>query len=169
MWATTSSTMSHTSKTGSQYSTSRDRTYWSRSPEGMHLYRQYSSAPILIPLLLPKVFISGLTVQNTRLCIIGATDDGMGVVSLLFLIEYLAQKPPLRTAIFNLNNGEEDGLCGSHVLAYPSHITCSGNIWVRRFFQHPWSKETALFLNLEGAGSGGCAFYSPPASKTNQR
>lgn len=30
------------------------------------------------------------------------------------LIEQFAQKPPARTTIFNLNNGEEDSLCGSH-------------------------------------------------------
>ncbi|PVG03143.1 hypothetical protein CPB86DRAFT_428878 [Serendipita vermifera] len=68
----------------------------------------------------------------------GATDDGLGVVSLLSLMEQFARNPPLRNTIFNLNNGEEDWLCGSHV-----------------FFQHPWSKEASVFLNLEGAGAGG--------------
>ncbi|KIM32871.1 hypothetical protein M408DRAFT_20208 [Serendipita vermifera MAFF 305830] len=68
----------------------------------------------------------------------GATDDGMAIVSFLSLIEQLARAPPLRTAIFNLNNGEEEGLCGSHA-----------------FMQHPWSKQSGIFLNLEGAGSGG--------------
>ncbi|KAG8798070.1 hypothetical protein FRC17_007568, partial [Serendipita sp. 399] len=45
---------------------------------------------------------------------LGATDDGMGIVSLLSLIKRLGTKQPLRTALFNLNNGEEDNLCGSH-------------------------------------------------------
>lgn len=45
----------------------------------------------------------------------GATDDGMGTVTLLSLIEQFAKEPPIRTTIFNLNNGEEYGLCGSHM------------------------------------------------------
>ncbi|KAG8821246.1 hypothetical protein FRC19_008077, partial [Serendipita sp. 401] len=69
---------------------------------------------------------------------LGVTDDGMGTISLLSLIEHFAKDQPLRTALFNLNNGEEDGLCGSHT-----------------FFRHPWWKEADTFLNIEGAGSGG--------------
>jgi Zn-dependent M28 family amino/carboxypeptidase len=45
----------------------------------------------------------------------GATDDGMGVATLLALIDYLAERRPKRTAIFNINNGEEDGLHGAHM------------------------------------------------------
>lgn len=45
----------------------------------------------------------------------GATDDGMGVASLLGLLDYLASHRPRRTAVFNINNGEEDGLHGAHV------------------------------------------------------
>ena len=44
----------------------------------------------------------------------GSTDDGMGVVTLLQLIQYFAKNRPLRTAVFNINNGEEDGLYGAH-------------------------------------------------------
>jgi Zn-dependent M28 family amino/carboxypeptidase len=44
----------------------------------------------------------------------GATDDGMGVASLIGVLEYLAKNRPRRTAVFNLNNGEEDGLHGAH-------------------------------------------------------
>lgn len=43
----------------------------------------------------------------------GATDDGMGVATLMQLVEYLAKNRPKRTAVFNINNGEEDGLCGA--------------------------------------------------------
>ncbi|KAF8578706.1 Zn-dependent exopeptidase [Ramaria rubella] len=68
----------------------------------------------------------------------GATDDGMGVVTLLQLIDYFANNSPKRTVIFNINNGEEDGLHGAHT-----------------FLEHPWSSLPKLFLNLEGAGSGG--------------
>jgi acetylornithine deacetylase/succinyl-diaminopimelate desuccinylase-like protein len=45
----------------------------------------------------------------------GVTDDGMGVATLLDMVKYLAVKQPRRTAVFNINNGEEDGLHGAHV------------------------------------------------------
>lgn len=44
----------------------------------------------------------------------GATDDGMGVVTLLQLIQYFAENRQRKTAIFNINNGEEDWLNGAH-------------------------------------------------------
>lgn len=44
----------------------------------------------------------------------GSTDDGMGVVTLLQLVQYFAENRPLRTAMFNINNGEEDGMNGAH-------------------------------------------------------
>ncbi|KAK7691951.1 hypothetical protein QCA50_005356 [Cerrena zonata] len=70
----------------------------------------------------------------------GATDNGMGVASLLQLAEYFSQpsRRPKRDALFLFNNGEEDGLNGVHV-----------------FFEHPWSKLVSTFVNLEGAGAGG--------------
>ncbi|CAE6471379.1 unnamed protein product [Rhizoctonia solani] len=69
---------------------------------------------------------------------LGATDDGMGVVTLLQLVEYYARNTPKRTAVFNINNGEEDWLNGAHA-----------------FLDHPWAKLPKTFLNLEGAGNGG--------------
>lgn len=76
----------------------------------------------------------------------GATDDGMSIVTLLQLVEYLAHpnRRPRRTAIFFFNNGEEDGLNGAHT-----------------FFEHPWSNETTSFINLEGAAAGGYVLFSP--------
>ncbi|KAJ7749539.1 hypothetical protein DFH07DRAFT_828727 [Mycena maculata] len=68
----------------------------------------------------------------------GATDDGMGVATLMQLVEYLTKNRPKRTAVFNINNGEEDGLCGAFT-----------------FLKHPWSNITDTFLNLEGAAAGG--------------
>ncbi|KAF5317305.1 hypothetical protein D9611_003592 [Ephemerocybe angulata] len=68
----------------------------------------------------------------------GATDDGMGVTTLLQLIEYFASNRTEKTAIFNINNGEEDWLNGAHA-----------------FWQHPWSNLTTTFVNLEGAAAGG--------------
>jgi len=44
----------------------------------------------------------------------GATDDGMGVATLLQLVKYFAENKHLRTAVFNINNGEEDWLNGAH-------------------------------------------------------
>ncbi|KAG6844333.1 hypothetical protein H0H87_007691 [Tephrocybe sp. NHM501043] len=67
----------------------------------------------------------------------GATDNGMAVVSMMQLVTKLAKTRSKRTAIFNFNNGEEDGLNGAHM-----------------FLQHPWSNLTETFLNLEGAAAG---------------
>ena len=44
----------------------------------------------------------------------GATDDGMGVATLLSLVEYFTRHQPKRTVVFNINNAEEDGLYGAH-------------------------------------------------------
>lgn len=70
----------------------------------------------------------------------GATDNGMGVVTLIQMVKYLAdpERRPRRTAIFFFNNGEEDGLNGAHT-----------------FFEHPWSNMATSFINLEGAAAGG--------------
>lgn len=68
----------------------------------------------------------------------GATDNGMGVASLLQLIEYFASHRQKKTAIFNINNGGQDGSNGAHV-----------------FLQHPWSDLTGSFVNLKGAATGG--------------
>ncbi|KAJ1301373.1 hypothetical protein OPQ81_008638 [Rhizoctonia solani] len=69
---------------------------------------------------------------------LGATDDGMGVVTLLQLVQYYGRNKPRRTVVFNINNGEEDWLNGAHA-----------------FLDHPWAKLPKTFLNLEGAGNGG--------------
>ncbi|KAI0055717.1 Zn-dependent exopeptidase [Artomyces pyxidatus] len=71
----------------------------------------------------------------------GATDDSMSVTALLQMLAYLAENRPRLTAVFNINNGEEDGLHGAIA-----------------FLQHPWSNLTTKFLNVEGAGSGGRPF-----------
>ncbi|KAH9959052.1 hypothetical protein BC827DRAFT_1215483 [Russula dissimulans] len=71
----------------------------------------------------------------------GATDDGMSVIALVHMINYLVKNRPKRTSVFNINNGEEDGLHGAHA-----------------FLQHPWSNLTSTFFNFEGAGAGGRPF-----------
>ena len=72
----------------------------------------------------------------------GATDDGVGVVSVLQLIKYFSskQQQPKKGIVALLNNGEEDYLNGA--LA---------------FGVHPMSRFPHTFLNLEGAGAGGRA------------
>ena len=44
----------------------------------------------------------------------GTVDDGMSVVALLQLVNKFANQKHRRTAIFNFNNGEEDGLHGAY-------------------------------------------------------
>ncbi|OJK02853.1 hypothetical protein ASPACDRAFT_75958 [Aspergillus aculeatus ATCC 16872] len=72
----------------------------------------------------------------------GATDDGVGVVTCLQLIKYFTTPghAPRRGVVVLFNNGEEDFLNGARV-----------------FSQHPLSRFTQTFLNLEGAGAGGRA------------
>lgn len=69
----------------------------------------------------------------------------MGVVTLLQLVDYFAKNRPRRDVVFNINNGEEDWLNGAHA-----------------FLEHPWAKLVTVFLNLEGAGSGGYACLPVP-------
>ncbi|KAG9312220.1 hypothetical protein JVU11DRAFT_7519 [Chiua virens] len=68
----------------------------------------------------------------------GTTDDSMGIVTLMQMVEHFAKHRPNRTVIFNFNNNEENGLNGAHT-----------------FLQHPWANISDVFLNLEGAAAGG--------------
>ena len=72
----------------------------------------------------------------------GATDDGVGVVSILQLIKYFSRpgNQPKRGVVALFNNGEEDFLNGAFAFA-----------------QHPISTFPHAFVNLEGAGAGGRA------------
>ncbi|KAI4154521.1 MAG: hypothetical protein LQ340_001636 [Diploschistes diacapsis] len=72
----------------------------------------------------------------------GATDDGVGVVSVLQLIKYFthAGNQPKRGIVALLNNGEEEGLFGAYAFA-----------------RHPISSFPHTFVNLDGAGAGGKA------------
>jgi hypothetical protein len=72
----------------------------------------------------------------------GATDDGVGVVSMLQLINHFTQseKTPEKGIVLLFNNGEEDYLNGA-----------------RAYTQHPIAQFPHTFLNLEGAGAGGRA------------
>lgn len=72
----------------------------------------------------------------------GATDDGVGVVTVLQLIRFFTApgNQPKKGIVALLNNGEEDFLNGA-----------------RAYTQHPVSDFPYTFLNLEGAGAGGRA------------
>ncbi|KAF9870773.1 peptidase family m28 family [Colletotrichum karsti] len=72
----------------------------------------------------------------------GATDDGMGCVSVLQMLNYYTIKgnQPKRGVVLLLNNGEEDGLFGAKAYLYS-----------------PLYHFTTTFVNLEGAGAGGRA------------
>ncbi|KAG9656705.1 endoplasmic reticulum metallopeptidase 1, partial [Aureobasidium melanogenum] len=72
----------------------------------------------------------------------GATDDGVGVISVLQLLSHFTKQEnqPHRGILFLLNNGEEDGLYGA-----------------KAFTRHPLAQFPRAFLNLEGAGAGGRA------------
>lgn len=72
----------------------------------------------------------------------GATDDGVGVISVLQLIRFFTTpgNEPKRGIVALLNNGEEDFLNGA-----------------RAYTQHLISRFAYTFLNLEGAGAGGRA------------
>ncbi|PVH94026.1 putative zinc metalloprotease [Periconia macrospinosa] len=84
----------------------------------------------------------------------GATDDGVGVVSVLQLLSYFTEERnwPKKTVVLLLNNGEEDFLNGA-----------------KAFMRHPISQLPRTFLNLEGAGAGGRAtlFRSTDTEVTN--
>ena len=83
----------------------------------------------------------------------GATDDGVGVVTVLQLISHFTTQgnEPEHGIVALLNNNEEDGLYGA--LSY---------------VQHPIAQFPHTFLNLEGAGAGGKAilFRSTDAEVT---
>jgi Peptidase family M28 len=72
----------------------------------------------------------------------GATDDGMGVISLMQLVKHFITEnhQPRHGIVALFNNGEEDFLNGA-----------------RAFARHPVSRFPTAFLNLEGAGAGGRA------------
>ena len=72
----------------------------------------------------------------------GATDDGVGVVTVLQLLSYLTEPNhwPKRTVLLLLNNGEEDFLNGA-----------------KAFMRNRLSLVPHTFVNLEGAGAGGRA------------
>ncbi|MCJ1264362.1 hypothetical protein MMC22_004233 [Lobaria immixta] len=72
----------------------------------------------------------------------GATDDGVGVVTILQLVKHFTSngQQPKKGIVALFNNGEEDYLHGA-----------------RAFTRHPMSQFAHTFVNLDGAGAGGRA------------
>lgn len=72
----------------------------------------------------------------------GATDDGVGVVTILQLVKHFTSngQQPKKGIVALFNNGEEDYLHGA-----------------RAFTRHPISQFAHTFVNLDGAGAGGRA------------
>ncbi|KAK0846792.1 hypothetical protein LTR03_006676 [Friedmanniomyces endolithicus] len=72
----------------------------------------------------------------------GATDNGVGVATVLQLISYFTREDnqPDHSIVALFNNAEENGLYGAH-----------------NYLMHPMASFTHTFLNLEGAGAGGKA------------
>jgi hypothetical protein len=73
------------------------------------------------------------------------------------MIDFLSKNRPRRTAAINIDNGEEDGLHGAPYYA----LSVLPNFYMlpEQTLWHSWSNLTSMFLNFEGAGSGG---YVPP-------
>ncbi|HEU6451633.1 MAG TPA: M28 family metallopeptidase [Gemmatimonadaceae bacterium] len=70
---------------------------------------------------------------------VGAGDDGVAAASLVELVRALAAGPELEHSIIVIiNDGEEQGLLGSH-----------------GFVRHPWFRDVRAFVNLESAGPHG--------------
>ncbi|KAF2464598.1 endoplasmic reticulum metallopeptidase 1 [Lindgomyces ingoldianus] len=99
-----------------------------------------------LPLNSPRTINNGGVLVNAHYDSVstgfGATDDGVGVVSVLQLLSYFTDSHnwPKRTVVLLMNNGEEDFLNGA-----------------KAFMRHPISQVPHTFLNLEGAGAGGRA------------
>lgn len=139
--------------TVARLSISKATTYWSRLTDMIRLFllfyfRLISTRSLRV---LVGYQVKALNFADSPL---GATDDGMGVVTLLQLVEYYAKNQPKKTVVFNINNGEEDWLNGAHACVY-SCSSCSQSNMCISFLDHPWSKLPTTFLNLEGAGNGG--------------
>ncbi len=72
---------------------------------------------------------------------VGAGDDGVAAASLVEIVRALAAGPKLENSIIVIiNDGEEQGLLGSH-----------------GFVKHPWFRDVRAFVNLESAGPHGKA------------
>jgi hypothetical protein len=88
----------------------------------------------------------------------GVTDDGIGIASMVSVLERLARdscRAPLKhSVLFNFNNAEEYGLYGGAA-----------------FTKHPWFHDAKAFINLEGTGASesqpACLFRTNSFELTN--
>ncbi|MDP3295357.1 MAG: M20/M25/M40 family metallo-hydrolase [Nevskia sp.] len=74
----------------------------------------------------------------------GASDDGIGVATLLEIARLLkaGQPQPLHSVLLLITDGEETGLLGARVFVD----------------EHPWAKEVRAAVNLEARGNAGPSF-----------
>jgi Zn-dependent M28 family amino/carboxypeptidase len=84
----------------------------SRYNDSAILWGAHYDSVSLAPGTLPSLIWTCCCSNDERL---GATDDGIGIVSLLQLSDYFASEQPERTMIILFNGGEEDGLNGAQV------------------------------------------------------
>lgn len=103
----------------------------------------YESSNLLVKIEGSKPKLPGILVSahyDSVPTSFGTTDDGMGIASMLGILEYFTKSnsQPLRTLIFNFNNNEEFGLLGAEA-----------------FIKHKWFDDVEFFINLEGTGAGG--------------
>lgn len=72
----------------------------------------------------------------------GASDDGMGVASLLEVARIVKSEPPRRNSVIVLiDDGEEAGLLGAEAFAA----------------SHPWAREVGAVVNIEARGTSGAS------------
>lgn len=84
----------------------------------------------------------------------GTTDDGIGVASLLQFVDHLVKNRPRRTAIFNINNGEEDGLNGAQ--AFVLCFSLDASLQPAYIFQVPQTRLVRHPRYLYQPRRGGC-------------
>lgn len=113
---------------------------------GGHQYSYYESNNLMVKINGSRSDLPGLLISSHYDSVpssYGVTDDGMGIASLLGVLNYYTSKStsqPARTLVLNFNNNEEFGLHGAQA-----------------FLNHTWADSVKYFINLEGTGNGGKA------------
>lgn len=70
----------------------------------------------------------------------GTTDDSMGIVTLMQMVEHFAKHRPKKTVVFNINNNEESGLNGAHTYVI-DHIPRNGIHVLYKFLTAPMGQH----------------------------
>jgi hypothetical protein len=80
----------------------------------------------------------------------GTTDDSMGIVTLLQMVEHFANHVPARTVVFNFNNNEESGLNGAHTYV-PSYDPRDGIHILEKVTYSTRGPTLAMFSSISKA------------------